>query len=291
MLTFQKILFPVDFSTCSTHSVAYVARIAKKFSSEVVLFHAFDAYDPFGYGAASSTVVYGACEASLRQPREAALRDFGGTALAGLPVSRIVEIGEPADCIVEFVERHGIDLIFMPTHGHGRFRRLLLGSVTSKVLHDAKCPVWTTAHSECLEDQHPEGIQKIVCAVDLSPATTQIICAARDMAQQYGACVQLIHSIPALDLEPDDAGVDAPFQRFLFDRATELIATFQAEAKTNFEALVRYGQVESVVRDAASSCGAQLIVIGRGRLTGLLGRLRTNVNNIIREAPCPVLSV
>jgi nucleotide-binding universal stress UspA family protein len=271
--------------------MAYVAQIAKQFGSEIVLLHAFDAYDPFGYGAASSTVAYGVSEAALRQPREAALRDFGSNTFAGLPVSRIVEIGEPADCIAEFVDRHGVDLIFIPTHGRGRFRRLLLGSVTAKVLHDAKCPVWTTAHSECLEGHYSESIQKIVCAVDLSSATTPILCAARDVAQQYGASVQLIHSIPALDLEPDGAGVNAPFQRFLFDRATELLATFQAEAKTNFEAVVRYGRVESVVRDGASSYGAQLVVIGRGRLTGLLGRLRTNVNNIIREAPCPVLSV
>lgn len=291
MLTFHKILFPVDFSTCCRHSVAYVARIAKQFGSEIVLLHAFDAYDPFGYGAASSTVVYGISEAALRQPREAALRDFGSNTFAGLPVSRMVEIGEPADCITEFIERQDVDLVFMPTHGRGRFRRLLLGSVTAKVLHDAKCPVWTTAHSECLEDQYSERIQKMVCAVDLSPATTQIICAARDVAQQYGASVQLIHSIPALDLEPEDTGVNALFQRFLFDRAAELLAAFQAEAKTNFEALVRYGRVESVVRDAASSYRAQLVVIGRGRLTGLLGGLRTNVNNIIREAPCPVLSV
>jgi nucleotide-binding universal stress UspA family protein len=291
MLTFHKILFPVDFSMCCSHGSAYVARIAKQFGSEIVLLHAFDAYDPFGYGTASSTVVYGACEAALRQRREEALRNFGGTTFAGLSVSRIVELGEPADCVAEFIERQGVDLVFMPTHGRGKFRRLLLGSVTSKILHDAKCPVWTTAHSECLEDQYSEGIQKIICAIDLSPATTQIICAARDMAQRYGACVQLIHSIPALDLEPDEAGANAPFQRFLFDRATELMAIFQAEAKTNFEALVRYGQVESVVRDAASSYGAQLVVIGRGRLTGVLGRFRTNVNNIIREASCPVLSV
>jgi nucleotide-binding universal stress UspA family protein len=131
----------------------------------------------------------------------------------------------------------------------------------------------------------------IVCAVDLSPATAQVICAARGVAERYGASVHLIHSIAAQDLEPESAAMDAPFQRFLLDRATELMATFQAQAKTNFEAHVGYGGVATVVGDAVVLYDAQLVVIGRGRLTALLGRLRTNVNNIIREVSCPVLSV
>ncbi len=42
-------------------------------------------------------------------------------------------------------ERTGLelDLIMMPTHGGRHFRSLLIGSVTAKVLHDVRCPVWT----------------------------------------------------------------------------------------------------------------------------------------------------
>jgi nucleotide-binding universal stress UspA family protein len=51
------------------------------------------------------------------------------------------------------------------------------------------------------------------------------------------------------------------------------------------------GEVSHVVRQAALHHGADLVVIGRGHATRTLGRLRTNVYSIIRESPCPVISV
>ena len=51
------------------------------------------------------------------------------------------------------------------------------------------------------------------------------------------------------------------------------------------------GEVSHVVRDSALGHSADLVVIGRGRATRTLGRLRSNVYSIIRDAPCPVISV
>ena len=50
--------------------------------------------------------------------------------------------------IVEFAHNKDVDLIMMPTHGVSGYRNMLLGSVTVKVLHEAKCPVWTATHAE-----------------------------------------------------------------------------------------------------------------------------------------------
>ena len=51
------------------------------------------------------------------------------------------------------------------------------------------------------------------------------------------------------------------------------------------------GEVSHVLRDSALGHGADLVVIGRGRATRTLGRLRSNVYSIVRDAPCPVISV
>ena len=56
--------------------------------------------------------------------------------------------GDAATEIVQFAMRENVDLIAMPTRGCGVFRKMLLGSVTAKVLHDASCPVWTSSHTE-----------------------------------------------------------------------------------------------------------------------------------------------
>jgi len=51
------------------------------------------------------------------------------------------------------------------------------------------------------------------------------------------------------------------------------------------------GAAPDVVREEALQYKTDLIVIGRGALQGTLGRLRTHSYGIIRNAPCPVLSV
>ena len=65
----------------------------------------------------------------------------------------------------------------------------------------------------------------------------------------------------------------------------------RAESGANADMYVEAGRVSAVIRQAAVACKANLIVIGRGHIHKLLGRLRTNAYEIIREAPCPVLSI
>ena len=55
ILSFEEVLFPIDFSSGCVQTAAYVAGFAAKFDSHVTLLHAVDGYDPFGYGAASKT--------------------------------------------------------------------------------------------------------------------------------------------------------------------------------------------------------------------------------------------
>jgi nucleotide-binding universal stress UspA family protein len=51
------------------------------------------------------------------------------------------KIGTPAQEILKAADKQKVDMIVMGSHGHGAFGTLLLGSVTQKVLHNAKVPV------------------------------------------------------------------------------------------------------------------------------------------------------
>ncbi|MEZ4674752.1 MAG: universal stress protein [Caldilineaceae bacterium] len=53
----------------------------------------------------------------------------------------MVAIGDPAGKIVDYADGHKIDLIVMSTHGHSGITRWRYGSVTTKVLSAASCPV------------------------------------------------------------------------------------------------------------------------------------------------------
>jgi nucleotide-binding universal stress UspA family protein len=81
-----------------------------------------------------------------REEREAAAQEFlDGMAsplkARGIPVRIEVAIDPPAHAILDVVERDGIDLVAMATHGFRGVKRLLLGSVADKVLRSARSPV------------------------------------------------------------------------------------------------------------------------------------------------------
>jgi nucleotide-binding universal stress UspA family protein len=78
--------------------------------------------------------------------------------------------------------------------------------------------------------------------------------------------------------------------RHLADSARAEIEKLQVEAGTNFPLTIGETGVADALADAAQDCEADLIVIGRGKARKTLGRFRTHAYDIIRHAPCPVLS-
>jgi nucleotide-binding universal stress UspA family protein len=149
-----------------------------------------------------------------------------------VPTTRLMLEGDPARRIAEFAEKEKVDLIMMPTHGYGRFRRLLLGSVTAKVLHDVNCPVWTNAHTPD-RPALPGGYRNILCALDYTPENLPLLRWASLFACEQGATLKLVHAIPAAKvpgaLEPEGGR----FRTSLFEMAREELAKLQKEAVTD----------------------------------------------------------
>src|SRR5262249_35224152 len=131
----------------------------------------------------------------------------------------------------------------------------------------------------------PTLYKRILCAVDLTEKSVALMRWAAQIARHFQSTLHLVHAIPGAD------GVDTSFQSFLFSAAREKSAKLQQEAGIALETCVAGGEVGSVVREAAERHRDDLVVIGRGRLTETLGRLRTNAYSIIRQSPCPVISV
>ena len=290
MLNFQNVLFPVDFSESAKHTASYVAWIARKFQGRVTLLHALDTSMTGTPVPLLRPDLQASYEGLVRKRRESELAAFASGMFDGLSVTRVLEAGDAAETIVRYSEENEIDLVVMPTHGLGTFRWLLLGSVTAKVLHDIACPVWTMVHSETLASKETNEIRTIVCGVDPYSESARVIQAAFDIAAKCGAAVRLVHAILAPQARPEST-LDAEFKRYLFDTARERMAKCQEEAHTDWEVCIEGGGISSVVHDAAARYQADLVIIGRGHLPNRFGRLRTNVGAIIRESPCPVLSV
>jgi nucleotide-binding universal stress UspA family protein len=275
----------VDFSPQSAGAVRYAKSLARHFHSDLILLHVLapDYYQMVPMDAGAHVPPHRQAEAR----RE--LEDFMSWDLRDLTVTREVIEGDPAPTIVEYAHREKVSLIAMPTHGYGPFRRFLLGSVTAKVLHDADCPVLTGVHLEEAPEINSVHSGSIVCALDLGPHSDKVLDFAALLAGEFDARLTLVHAIPRLD----GAGeyFDPNWRVLLTNIAQGQIATLQENAGTRAEVFIESGDTPRVVRCAAQRFGAGLLVIGRGSAAGIFGRLRTNAYAIIRESPCPVVSV
>jgi len=207
----------------------------------------------------------------------------------GLNVQRVVVEGDPARAIDDYARENGTDLIMMPTHGYGLFRTLLLGSVTAKVLHDTPCAVWTGVHMEDAPAVSPE-FATIMCAVDRTEDSVASMRFACRLAHDNHARLFIVHAIPGAEIAPDKY-FDADLRQYLEKDARKTVAQLQEAAGVAAPLCLDMGEVSHVVRDSALGHSADLVVIGRGHATRTLGRLRSNVYSIIRDAPCPVISV
>jgi nucleotide-binding universal stress UspA family protein len=215
-----------------------------------------------------------------------AARHFAGSAYP----CTVCELGDPGGAILAHAEKIGADLIMMPTHGESPFRSFLLGSVTAKVLHRAQCGVWTGTHLEAAPATEQAHVKSILCALDLEKDADDVVRTAAELGKTFSAHVRLVHCVPAPDSRPA-AEFNSEFERFLADCARGQIAKLQARVETAFDVSVAAGEVAKVVRAAALAHRADLTVIGRGHVQAPLSLLRTHAFGIIRNAPCPVLSL
>ncbi|HYW42210.1 MAG TPA: universal stress protein [Bryobacteraceae bacterium] len=289
MQSLSKILLPVDFSERSVAAARYARTLAAHFHSEVVLLHVLTPPE-YEFGTLDAA---GAMLADLYRSRsEQAARDleaFETGELAGAKVRRLLLEGDPAAKVVQFAHDESVGIIIMPTHGYGPFRRFILGSNTAKVLHDADCPVWTGVHLEepAVKDLLP--IRNVLCAIDLGPQSSKTLLWAALLAREFEARLSLIHTVAEAPdpTDPSQANWLAGIRR----SAEAALHRLQQSAGTDAEAAIEAGDPAKVICAAAECLPADILVIGRGSAAGVFGRLRTNAYAIIRQSPCPVVSV
>lgn len=285
----KKIVFPVDFSARSEGAAQYVDVFAEKYQPAIEMIHVL----PFLHYETISLEISGPALGEVLASREIAAKkqiaDFLKDKLASHSVNRSVLDGDPAEEIVKFATESQSDLIVMPTHGYGRFRRFILGSVTSKVLHDAKIPVLTGVHL----DKAPEkvDIRTIIAAVDLGKQSEAVLAWAGGVARKFGAKLVVTHVVEGINGTAD--GVEDPMISELHtEPAKKKIRELLSKTGTEAESIViSFGVPSKQICEVAEAENASLAVIGRGISEGVLGRLRTQSYAVIRMAPCPVVSV
>ena len=145
---FQKILVPTDGSDHAARAVAVASDLAVKYGAELVVLHVMEeigssrippgleSYVEMEHVDVSERAMLEGVANQIVRRAETQAREAGVEAVA-----HEVAVGSPAPAIVEYVEKHGVDLIVLGRRGLGRVADLLLGSVSHRVaqLADRAC--------------------------------------------------------------------------------------------------------------------------------------------------------
>jgi nucleotide-binding universal stress UspA family protein len=298
MITVRNILCPFDGSEFSRRALEHAVALGRWYKAGITLLHVY----PGGPESieAEDGARTGPLAAGERKRIVAWLADMGSPARdGGVSVEARVAEGRPAAEIVRVAKELSAELIVMGTHGRSGFDRLVLGSVTEKVLRRAPCPVLTvTARTAPVHRTGRPPFESIVCPIDFSPSSLRAIEYALSLAQEAFSRLTIVHA-----LEPLPADEETMLARFDLGRyrhaeeeqARERLRDVLPEGVRQWckpEHEVTRGKAYRVILDAAERRAADLIVIGiHGRNALDLALFGSTTHHVVRAAHCPVLAI
>ena len=296
MLTIKNILCPVDLSPTSRRALEYATALSAAYQATLRVVEVIDSSMP---PIPRGTWLPQPLSADMRQAYLDELRDFIAPA-AGRgpgPDAQIVE-GVVVTEVLREAERLPANLVVMGTHGRGGFERLVLGSVTEKVLRKAKCPILTVPAGLPPLSGGLTPFPSIICAFDFSRASTHALMYAWSLARDTTGRLTVLHVVEwpqgdahvgeaPLDVEALPGGLGFDVRRQLHE------AMPKGELATGpIEEVVACGKPSLEILRLASEHPTGLIVLGvHGRGVVDLALFGSTTHRVIREARCPVLTV
>ena len=303
MLRIRRVLCPVDFSSFSRHAFDRAVAVARSHHAVVTALHVLPVaspvpavpFGPEGPGPFGLEIVD-------RDRVIAELPQFLGLdRSASLTVEQqIVEAPSVRKEILLQAERLSADLIVMGSHGRSGFDRLLLGSVTEKVLRTSTVPVMTVpSQAPVVEQPRGDPFRRILYATDFSGGSEMALRYAAMLASHAGAPLTAMHVVEPLPVGFDPI-VGASFDVATYETAlerhawTKLRAFVPGSVRRECETidLVTIGRPYVEILRAAAARDIDLIVLGvHGR--NALDRLvfGSTAEHVVRRSICPVLTV
>ena len=304
---YTKILVPLDGSPLAERVLPYVAVLARGFGASVELLNVFN---PASKGLADPAPGHPQIEmrealpyVSILPPRghadpahrvysyqiDASVRDRAldylhhvtpSIGCAGIEVSSTVEAGDPDSWIVSVAEKEPGTLIAMSTHGRSGAARLILGSITNKVLHSTNAPVLVLRPRDG-EAPAPEAeLKHVIVPLDGSPLAEQVLPHVVSLAQALGLTVTLlrvpshhqsgppVNYLAKIGEKLERAGLPSVKSRIIGGHPAETIVSVARETPHSMVAMTTHGRsgikrwvLGSVTDHVVRHCGEPVLVI------------------------------
>jgi nucleotide-binding universal stress UspA family protein len=293
MIALRHILCPVDQSETSRLALDYAVPLARRYGATLhVLGIGSPALPPVAFGG--QVELYGLTPETRAELLKELEQLVARAAPGDVKTAVSLREGSVVQGILDEANALPAGLLVMGTHGRGGFDHLVLGSVTEKVLRKAACPVLTVPPSGASPGAAPV-FRSIVCAVDFSPASMEGLKYALSLAQETESRLLLVHVIEWPFEEQTVAPGVADHRRDEEERAAARLHDAvppDARLWSQVEESTAVGKPYREILRLARERNADLIVMGvQGRGALDLALFGSMTHHVIREAPCPVLTV
>lgn len=290
---FSRVLVPVDFSDRAKIAVHHAAYLAEATGSKLELLHVIEdaaySYPLIWPGEAPLLVdLHVQAKANATAGMEDLVRQFKKEKV---PVFPVIKTGIVVDTIRDHAKEVSADLIVTATHGRTGLDRLLLGSVSERLLRNPPCPILVARGD--LNASRP--MQKITVAVDLSPHSRRALELAANIAKHFGASVEVFHVWPAPYPLAEIKEADDIFSK-LCRAAEAAVADFlngsTLPAGVSVTTVIASGVPTAAINDHLAESAPDLLCVGTHGYAGFKHMLLGSVAEaVLRCAPCPTLVV
>ena len=281
-MRFSRILFPTDFSNPCEQVAPSVSAMQEILCAHLTLLHSVEV--PAIWFSQEALEEWREIDTSRERAHEK-LQSFEARLFGDKHPDLVEDTGDAAAAILRCVEERQIDLVMMPTHGYGFLRRALLGSVTTKVLHDSPCAVWTASKEV---PTAKTAYRRVLVGIENLRQDRELLRSAALLARDFRSELMIVHSYP------DFAGTMIErYERPLPGRSEmairKKIDALQAAAGTSAPVVLARGEVNEVIAETARRQEIDLVIAGKGSYGGLLESIRSHLYYVVRSSPCPVL--
>jgi len=300
-MSFKNILFPTDFTPHARSALKYAAAFARETRGRVVLFSVQTGSVPANLMTLPERVLEDQDSRWLMQLRGQVRDLLRDPLFDGLEVEPVIVEGEPAPEIAKAVRDYDIDLVTVVTHGRRGLARALFGSTAEEIISEAPCPVLTIRppqHDfvEHRGHQTQINLNRILLATNFRASSVPATQLARELAAGKQA---ELHAIYVIGDYFEQISVMFP------EGGRSALSRMRAEVKERMEVLAREdgGRIKTHVAEGrpyaeivglAAEIDANLVVIGTTVHASLFGgapALGSEIERVVRNAPCPVLCV
>jgi len=293
----KKVFCATDISDFSNHSISWGIALAQEFGAKLYVCHVVDF---------PTSITYGDGPIFFMDQQDLAIGNahkqlkllIGEAQIEWEP---LVTIGHAADEISRLVEEKGADLAISATHGRSGLKRLVLGSVTERLMRTLHCPLLIVRGPEhnlnILSDQKIH-FPKILVGCDFSEDSNLAFQHGLSLAQEFESELHLVHvkepSVyvnwlkTSVEYEKD---LDDELKIRIIDKLKNMVPQEARNWCTPQTVLLKGHPHEELIRYAKANDIALIVLGVRGQ--GLVEKLfvGSTTDRVARQTPCPVLSV